>query len=225
MSKHNRNFIDLTGQVFGRLTVIGEMQEEKHGHRQWLCQCICGKQKIIAVGSLKNGLTKSCGCLCRDVTSARNKNPEFKAANTIHGLCGSSEYTTWKNIHSRCENPNSASYYLYGARGIRVCERWHDFPKFFQDMGYKPSSAHSIERRDNNGPYAPDNCYWATAVEQARNRRTNVLLSFNGETKLMRDWARIFNIKHSVLYSRIKSGKWTIEKALTFPVRKHSISI
>lgn len=112
----------------------------------------------------------------------------------------------------RCRNPKADRYFHYGGRGIKVCDSWHDFAKFLADMGERPSPKHSIERRDNNSGYSPDNCYWATLGEQARNKRTNVMLTFNGETKCRRDWVIQLGIKESTLRDRLKAG-WSVEEA------------
>lgn len=127
-------------------------------------------------------------------------------------------YFSWLSIIQRCCNPNNAEYKNYGARGISVCPEWRSsFDAFILDMGPKPSSRHSVERRDNNGDYEPRNCYWATSAEQANNKRTNVLVTFNGETRSISAWAKKIGISVQTLFARRRYG-WTWERILTTPV-------
>ena len=116
----------------------------------------------------------------------------------------------------RCENPDNIAYYKYGERGITVCKRWHDFWKFAEDMGERPSPSHSIERRDNSLGYAPDNCCWATHKEQAFNRRSTVLITWNDETKSVKQWADFLGTSPGYIYQRLKKG-WNPQDALAVP--------
>lgn len=137
-----------------------------------------------------------------------------------HGHAGikSAEYRAWKGMNTRCYNPNRIDYDRYGGRGITVCERWWSFENFLADMGEKPSPRHSIERRNNDGNYEPDNCYWATRREQNINTRRNHPLVLNGRTQLITDWAQELGIHHMTLYRRLESG-WSVERTLTTPAR------
>ena len=137
-----------------------------------------------------------------------------------HGGAGTPEYGAWKNMRGRCNNPEHATYPYYGARGIAVCDRWNDsFENFLADMGRRPGPGYSLERIDNDGPYSPENCRWATRREQYRNRRPNRFLTFNGKTQCLTDWAAEIGCSAETLRGRLKSGM-SVEEALTRPVQQ-----
>lgn len=134
---------------------------------------------------------------------------------------GLPEYRVWERINQRCRNPRHAKFPSYGGRGIEVCAAWRGrggFSRFLADMGPRPSAQHSIERLDNNGPYAPGNCCWATDREQRRNQRCSVSVWFDGEPQLLVDVCAQFGLDRGVVYGRLKMG-WPLERALNMPVR------
>lgn len=134
-------------------------------------------------------------------------------------MCKSREYWVWANLNQRCRDQKQKSYKNYGGRGISVCERWKtSFEAFFADMGPRPSALHSIERKNNEGPYSPENCVWAIKITQQRNTRTNVFISYRGVTKCIAEWAPIVGLKQTTLAARLRHG-WSTEKAMTEPLR------
>lgn len=201
----SRKFIDLTGKRFGRLTALRRL-DRRGIEWYWLCACECGNQSEVAGVSLREGTTKSCGCLARD---------NLRTLATTHGFTGTRIHRIWKNMIQRCSNPKSRGYKDYGGRGIRVCKRWRKFENFLADMGEPPSPEHSIDRYpDNDGNYEPGNVRWATNVEQANNSRHNVWLEFNGERRTVRGWAKHLGVKEQKLHNRIRKG-WPIERVLS----------
>lgn len=196
--------IDLTGKRFGRLTVVEEAPS-KNGRAMWRCVCDCGNEKVVGRQNLMDGMTKSCGCL-------RIKFP------TLHGMAKSRICVEWRSMKQRCYTQKAENYYLYGGRGITVCDEWKDFEKFYawaMDNGYTDEL--TLDRIDNNGPYAPWNCRWVTYKEQANNTRRNFRICYNGETKTLQEWSDIIGIKRQTIKHRIDSG-WDIEDVFNVPV-------
>ena len=219
-SSEQRNLgrsVDLIGQKFGRLVVLQCSDIRKSGHICWLCQCSCGERTIVTSSHLKNGITKSCGCL-------RVEKTKWRSAKHGHGGRGkqSATYISWSNMLRRCLNDNCLAYHNYGGRGIAVCEQWKSFPNFLRDMNEAPKGC-QIDRIDNNKGYYKENCRWVAPKVNSRNRRNNHLLTYNGKTQCIVDWANECNIKRSTLWARLCLYGWSPEKALTTSVEKRRI--
>lgn len=209
------------GDRYGRWTVLCEVertisQTNSRSYRMVKCQCDCGTVGHRTLESLrqKRGST-SCGCSQKE--AARRSGIE----NRKHGFTGTITYESWSMMKQRCTNENHMNYCDYGGRGIRVCDRWMEsFEAFLADMGERPSPHHSIDRfPDTNGNYEPNNCRWATSTEQARNRRGNVNLTFRGETMCIAAWAERIGLPRKTLEKRLNKHGFTVEDALTRPLR------
>lgn len=209
MNPYGRPVIDLTGKKFGRLTVIRQDGRDDYGRIKWLCECECGRISTVIGNLLKNGTTKSCGCL---------RSEEVKSHGIRHGMSRSNVYYDWCNMKARCSNPNLANYKNYGGRGISVCERWvDDFQTFYDDVSELPyfgEDGYSLDRINNDGDYEPGNVRWADDVTQCNNTRRTILIEYDGRVLSLMEWARELGINHSTLYYRIKRG-WDIERAFT----------
>lgn len=205
----------IIGQRFDYLVVIETGLSVPTGSRQGLrsacrVRCICGSTKIITENQLFRGNTKSCGCLKRELCSE---------GRSVHGGRTTRLYSIWASMRTRCSNPKSSMYYTYGARGIAVCEQWDSFPAFQNwalANGYQDHL--TLDRANNDGPYSPSNCRWATRSEQASNTSRNVWITCWGETKTRSDWAKDPRcvVPMTTLRYRIANG-WPVEQALTRP--------
>lgn len=205
---------DLSGLKFNRLSVVECVGCTPQRNSIWKCKCDCGNECRVVGSSLVNGTITSCGCYRRERTAAMGRKTRK------HGMWNTPEYKTWQGIIQRCENKNGSAYDDYGGRGIKVCERWHQFENFLADMGKRPSPEHSIDRYPNNdGHYEPGNCRWATRKEQQRNRRNTTMVELNGVSKPLQQWAEETGICVETLYSRLFEAKWDVAVALTKPAR------
>lgn len=188
------------GDVFGRLTVVKEIEKHKspggHLERRFQCICICGKSTIVHLSNLRAKHVTSCGCW------------RTEKLNKQQGLCKSTEYRIWQAMILRCTNPRDQNWKHYGGRGIQVCDRWRNsFSAFLSDMGRRPTLKHTLDRYpDMNGSYEPSNARWATRKEQAQNTRRNRFIDYNGKSIPLSEAARSAGINPGTLYSRLKKG-------------------
>ncbi|WP_144440078.1 hypothetical protein [Methylobacterium sp. AMS5] len=150
----------MSGERFGKLTVI-----ERDGNigpaAAWKCRCDCGSELTTTGNRLRRGKVQSCGCISIELRSEKRR---------THGKTHDRTYTSWQMMRNRCLNPDAENYSYYGGRGITICARWDSFENFLADMGERPPNK-TLDREDTNGNYEPDNCRWATPVQQAQNRR------------------------------------------------------
>lgn len=197
---------DLTGQKFGRLTVIERAGKDEWGKITWRCSCECGGERIAPGSALNMGRVRSCGC-----------------RRELHGMAGERLYQEWQDMKKRCSKPYATSYNNYGGRGITVCDEWAKSFGAFREWaianGYRDDL--TLERNDYNGNYEPENCRWATRKEQQNNRRNNRMVEYNGKTQTLAQWADEMNIPYAILKKRIIYG-WSVERILTKPVKRRN---
>lgn len=201
--------IDLTGKTFGHWTVIRRAPNK--GKRVfWLCRCVCGTEKIVQGTSLKNGVSKSCGC--------KKSENHFET----HGLSNTDLYRKWLSIKNRCYNQKDKKYKNYGGRGIKVCDEWlNDFEAFYTwSLSHGYEKGLEIDRIDNNGNYEPDNCRYTTRRENMLNRNNTIKIKFRGEEKPLLKWCEELNLPYGTIYSRIYDYGWSTDKALSAPINK-----
>jgi len=193
---------NMIGQKIGQLLVIAPAKSYKHGS-VWTCRCDCGVIVAVRGHSLrKKNPTQSCGCI----------NPGKSSHG--HNNTNSPTYRTWMAMKQRCSNPKNIAFDRYGGRGISVCQRWQNsFENFINDMGPRPPG-HTIERRNVDGNYTPDNCCWIPNDKQCLNRRSNVIIEFNGKKQTVTEWSKEIGIPREIIYHRIKA-KWPIDKVLS----------
>lgn len=209
--------IDLTGQRFGRLTVLREFGR-RNNQVCWECRCDCGNIIYVRSYDLRSGHTKSCGCYQIE-TSTEN----IKAFHVLQGFDGRTQHPTyqvWKDMMRRCYDPHNSNYANYGGRGISVCEEWKDLQIFQQwalSHGFKKNL--QLDRIDNDGNYVPENCRFVTRMENCNNKRNNHLVQFHGEVRTLAEWSRILDIPYRAIIQRLRRG-WSVER--TFTERFHS---
>lgn len=196
MSRGRRD--NLIGQKFGRLTVVDLDHRDASYRTYWLCECDCPEHnRVVIYGcNLRDGTTKSCGCLASE---------RAVETNTKHGMSGTRIYHTWQHIRQRCENKNNKDYPRYGGLGVTVCNEWHDFEKFKDwSMGNGYDDTLTIDRMDVRGDYCPENCRWTDLITQENNKRNNHLVTYADTTHTVAEWSRILNVNYQSLYGRIK---------------------
>lgn len=200
---------DLTNKKFGLLKVISRSENGADKKPFWLCKCACGNTKSIRGACLVNGDTQSCGCI------SKQNRKRFALQRTITHECSKTRiYSIWKNMRQRCFNKKCTHYKYYGGRGITMCPQWLTFENFLSDMGHPPSKDHTIERIDVHKGYNKENCKWILSKNQGLNKTNNRLITFKGETKILKEWEFITGIHCRTITSRIKAG-WSVEDALT----------
>lgn len=219
-------FTPVVGVNYNGLVVLGRTRTA-NGHLFAWCRCTCGKEWRVNEYNLRSGNTKSCGCYATSVR--RSPRPSMrvkrdpKPKRVKHGATSGSgyrspEYRSWLKMKERCLNPNHVHYDRYGGRGVKVCERWsNSFVAFLEDMGSKPTTDHSIDRfPEKDGNYEPGNCRWATDKEQNRNLRSNRMMSADGVTKCVGEWAEITGLTRNTIYHRLRTG-WAPEEIVSTP--------
>ena len=199
------------GQRYGRLVALSFVRHEKGKGPYWLFRCDCGTERIVMEASVKSGNTKSCGCLSLELSSIRGK------ATATHGRSKTPEHISWLSMIQRCNWKDHPRFSEWGGRGITVCERWRKFENFYADMGDKPSPKHSIDRIDNSKGYFPENCKWSTNKEQARNRRSSVIVEFQGREMCLKEAAELAGVPYTRTWKRYVEYGWTLDQALNAP--------
>ena len=207
----------LTGQRFGRLTVVRYSASDTHGSAMWECRCECSSLKVVYASNLKRGITRSCGCL------------RISHGHTVRRK-QSKTYRAWRAMQERCYNTSLPAYRHYGGRGIAVCSRWRDaFGSFLADMGDPPTLKHELDRKDNDkgywcgkpecsecGPRGREaNCRWVTHRAQMNNTRASHVIEFRGRLRTVHEWAELVGINPRTLTARLKRLNWSVERALT----------
>lgn len=208
MVKKRANRTDMSGEQYGMLTVLSRADDLSKGypkHPKWFCLCQCGKISTVSASNLVVGRTKSCGCMQRDVP---------RKLMTTHGMSKTRTYRIWSGMVTRCYNPKSTKFKDYGGRGILMCDPWRDFAQFYADMGDCPDG-YSIERIKNDKGYSPENCKWATDVEQKNNKRSVTLYNVNGTPMNVSELAVFYAMPRRMLAKRLQRG-WTIHQSLEF---------
>lgn len=193
------NLKDLTGQKFGKLTVIERAENDRQGNAQWFCKCECGNMKVVRGYQLTSCKTRSCGCLV--------------GHNGTHHKSKTRLFNIWQSMRQRCNDANCQNYKNYGAKGIRVCKEWQKKFESFENWsitnGYTDKL--TIDRINPNGNYCPENCRWVDMKTQQQNRNNNHLITINEETKCLAEWCRIYHISPSGVWVRVQKGMNIVE--------------
>jgi len=226
MPRHNSPR-DVTGEIFGRLTAVRYEYTDKNNHRKWLFSCACGNSAVLPLGRVVTGNTKSCGCLRTEKLKER-AHILYQAAHNAqvtHGMSRTRVYRIWKAMKGRCYNPNLPGYNYYGGRGIHVCKEWRYNAQAFIEwaLSHGYSNKLEIDRIDNDGPYSPENCRWATRQQQVNNFSRNRRITYNGKTMTCAEWDRELGFPESTVANRISDGFSEIEAVSTprFKKRKY----
>jgi len=197
------------GDIFDRLTVISRAppQVNDHGHYQYRVnvRCQCGNQLSVDERHLKSGNTTSCGC-------RRSERHAGWVSNLRHGMAGTPTHRSWRKMRERCDNPSNIGYYLYGARGIKVCDRWQSFENFLADMGTRPVGT-SLERTDNSRNYEPENCRWATPSEQTRNTSRNKFVMLHERRLCLADATTALGLHSGSITQRARDKGTSLQEA------------
>lgn len=206
-----RPLIDKSGLRYGRLTVVALSSEKRNKYIDWICKCDCGNVKIVSSKHLCiGGSINSCGCILKEINTKRLKTHGY----TKTGNKQISEYYAWHSMKDRCLNQNHHAYKNYGGRGITICDEWKDsFECFINDMGFKPTKKHTLDRINNELGYYKDNCRWALMTVQNKNRRNNVWYELRGRRMISADWARLIGITPGNLIASLKIHG-TLEKLI-----------
>jgi len=195
---------NLTGKTFNRLTVTGEDTKKKGGKRYWFCQCSCGNTTSVATNDLTSGHTKSCGCMQKELA---------RKANTTHGMRDHPLHGRWLAMRNRCNNPNNDFYANYGGKGVKVDPRWDHFPNFLEDMGMPPEG-YTLDRKDNDGDYTPENCRWVDTKTQARNKSNTTWVEYQGKKVKLVELSDQFKVPFKILHQRLYVQGWSLERSL-----------
>lgn len=214
LDEHSYNFIDLTGKRFGRLEVISLSKKGKQP--LWLCQCDCGKQKIVNGNNLRTGKTTSCGCLVKEISKRRLQDNNFykdriNKRNKTHGMSYTRLYREWVSMKNRC-NPSYHERKNYYDKGIEVCSEWMDFSVFKKwavNNGYSENL--TLDRIENSKGYSPENCRWVDMKAQENNRLNNIKITRNGKTQTLKQWCEELNLNYGMVKHRYQMG-WSEER-------------
>lgn len=205
---------EFIGKIYGRLQVVSDLGTMKGG-RRIMAICECGKSKDYRLSDLKSGMSTNCGCVRR--VSLRNRN-------MTHGDSKTALYSVWRGMNERCVYAKHVKYNRYGGRGISVCSEWAGSYEQFKKWALLNGYVHGLEldRKDNDGNYSPENCRWVTKKTNRRNKSTNRMLVFNGESRCIAEWADITGISQDTIKDRINKLKWSVDRALTDPVKSRT---